>query len=347
MMKVFLTGGTGFIGQPLTKALLARGWNVVSLVRKTDSPQARALTKMGVQCVAGDVTDRESMRAGMNGADIVVHNAGWYEFGVTGKDRKFMHAVNVTGTDNVLSLALELSIPRSVYVSSTVFWGETGPETCDETWQRQKPYHSYYEQTKAEAHKIAQGYQQRGLPLIIVCPNAVVGPNDHSTYGYFLRMYLNHLLTPFAWAPDVITSRVHVNDVGEGIALAAEKGRIGEVYILAGEPSSGREMIESWMKKPGGFKVRFYIPNWLAKVMFAPLEPLQRLGGLPAAVSRESVSANFSMNFSSAKAQRELGWTYVPAREMWPGIIDRELELLASRKKRDLVSRLKPVETSE
>jgi len=346
-LKIFLTGGTGFIGQPLTESLVARGWNIVALVRNPNSPQARVLTEIGVQCVAGDVTDRESMRAGMQGADIVVHNAGWYEFGVTANGRKLMHAINVIGTDNVLSLSLELGIPRSVYVSSTVFWGETGSAVCDETWRRQKPYHSYYEQTKVEAHKIAQGYQGRGLPLIIVCPNAVVGPNDHSTYGYFLRMYLNHLLTPFAWAPDVITSRVYVNDVGEGVALAAEKGRLGETYILAGEPSSQREMIESWMTRPGGFKVRFYIPNWLAKVLFAPLEPLQRLIGLPAAISRETVSANFSMNFSSAKAQRELGWTYVPAREMWLGIVDRELELLASRKKRDLVSRLKPVETSE
>jgi dihydroflavonol-4-reductase len=346
-MKIFLTGGTGFIGQPLTQSLIARGWNVIALVRRPDSPSAQALTRMGVQCVAGDVTERESMRAGMTGADMVVHNAGWYEFGVTGNSRNLMHAINVTGTDNVLSMALELGIPRAVYVSSTIFWGDTGSEACDETWQRQKPYKSYYEQTKAEAHKIAQGYQQRGLPLIIVCPNAVVGPNDHSTYGYFLRMYLNHLLPPFAWAPDVNTSRVLANDVGEGIALAAEKGRIGEVYILAGEPSSQREMIETWMTKPGGMKVRFYLPDWLAKVMFAPLEPLQRWSGMPAAVSRETVSANFSMNFSSAKAQRELGWRYVPAREMWLAIIDRERELLASRKKRDLVSRLKPVETSE
>ncbi len=346
-MKIFLTGGTGFIGYPLTRSLIARGWDIVALVRKPNSPQAQVLTTMGVQCVAGDITDRESMRAGMQGVDMVVHNAGWYEFGVTANGRKLMHEVNVIGTDNVLGLALELGISRSVYVSSTMFWGETGPAVCDETWQRQKPYQSYYERTKAEAHKIAQGYQQRGLPLIIVCPNAVVGPNDHSTYGYFLRMYLNHLLTPFAWAPDVITSRVYVNDVGEGVALAAEKGQIGETYILAGEPGSQREMIEFWMMRPGGFKVRIYIPNWLAKLLFAPLEPLQRLIGLPAAISRESVSANFSMNFSSAKAQRELGWTYIPAREMWLGIVDRELELLASRKKRDLASRLKPMETSE
>jgi dihydroflavonol-4-reductase len=346
-LKIFLTGGTGFIGYPLTQAFVSRGWDIVALVRKPDSPQAHALATMGVQCVAGDITDRESMRAGMNGADMVVHNAGWFEFGVTANGRRLMQAINVTGTDNVLSLALELSIPRTVYVSSTIFWGETGSQVYDETWQRQKPYRSYYEQTKAEAHKIAQGYQGRGLPLIIVCPNAVVGPNDYSTYGYFLRIYLNHLLPPFAWAPEVITSRVYVKDAAEGIALAAEKARIGETYILAGEPDSQRKMLESWMTRPGGLKVRFYIPNWLAKVLFAPLEPLQRMIGLPAVISRETVSANFSMNFSSAKAQRELGWTYVPAQKMWSGILDRELELLASREKRDLVSRLKPVETSE
>jgi dihydroflavonol-4-reductase len=345
-MKVFLTGGTGFIGQPLTQSLIARGWNVVALVRKANSPQARALIKMGAQCVAGDVTDRESMRAGMTGADIVVHNAGWYELGVPKSARKLMHAINVTGTDNVLSLALELGIPRTVYVSSTVYYGDTGPEARDETYRRQKPYRFYYEQTKAEAHEIALKYQQRGLPLILICPAHVLGPNDYSVWGYFLRMYLNRLMPPFAWAPDIMNSGVHVNDVGAGIALAAEKGRTGETYLLAGDPISLREVFEIWMTKPGGLKIRFYIPNWLAALMFAPLEPLQRLVGLPAFISRELVSATMSLNFSSAKAQRELGWTYRPTQEMWLDIIDRELELLAGRRKRDLVSRLKPVETS-
>jgi dihydroflavonol-4-reductase len=345
-MKVFLTGGTGFIGHPLTQSLLARGWNVVALARETNSASARALAMMGAQLVAGDVTDRESMRAAMIGADIVVHNAGWYEIGVTGSRRKLMHVINVTGTENVLGLALELKIPRSVYVSSTMYYGETGPEACDESYQRQKPSNSYYEQTKAEAHQVALQYQQRGLPLVIVCPNGVAGPNDHAVPGYFLRMYLNHLMTPFAWGPDIIQSLVHVNDVGEGIALAAEKGRPGETYLLAGEPVCRREMIRIWMTRPGGFKVRFYIPGWLAKLMFAPMEPLQRLLGLPAAVSRETVSASVHMNYSGAKAQRELGWTYRPAKEMWLEIIDEELKLLAGRKKRDLLSRLKPVETS-
>lgn len=347
-MKIFLTGGTGFIGQALIRSLLARGWTVVALVRKPDSPQARALIRMGAQCVAGDVTDRESMRASMAGADLVVHNAAWYELRVPKSAWELMHTINVGGTDNVLGLALELGIPRTVYVSSTLYYGDTGPEARDETYQRQKPPRFQYERTKVEAHEVALQYQQRGLPLIIICPPHVVGPNDHSVFGYYLRLYLNRVMVPYAYSPDMMISPAHVDDVGEGIALAAEKGRIGETYILAGDSMSLREVVEIWMTKPGGFKVRFYIPHWLAALMFAPLEPLQRLVGLPAFISRESVSASrVSLNFSSAKAQRELGWTYRPAQEVLLDIVDQELKLLANRQKRDLVSRLKPVETSE
>ena len=100
--------------------------------------------------------------------------------------------------------------------------------------------------------------------------------------------------------------------------------------------------------RPGGLRVRFFVPTWLAMVMFASMEPMQRRLGLPAFISRETVSSNMgSRHFSSGKAQRELGWTYRPAREMWSSIIDEEHRLLSARKKRDWVSRLKPVEMSE
>jgi dihydroflavonol-4-reductase len=343
-MKVFLTGGTGFIGQSLTKALLGRGWSVVALVRKPDSPQARALTRLGAQCVAGDVTDRESLRFGMTGAEVVIHNAGWYEMGIPNKSRTRMHTINVTGTENVLSLALELGIPRTVYVSTVAYYGDTGAEVRDETYRRQAPYRSYYEQTKAEAHEVTLQYQQRGLPLITICPAHVVGPNDHSAYGYFQRMYVNRMMPPFAWAPNTVHSPVHVTDIAEGIALAAEKGQLGETYILAGESTTRRQELEMWAMQPGGFRVRIFLPFWLAESMFAAIEPVQRWLGLPAFISRETVlSDRSSLSFSSAKAQRELGWTHRPAGEMWSSILDEEHMLRSARKKRDVVSQLKPV----
>jgi dihydroflavonol-4-reductase len=226
-----------------------------------------------------------------------------------------------------------------------LYYGDTGAQERDETFQRQKPYASYYEQTKTEAHEIAHGYLQRGLSLIIVCPSGVIGPNSNAPAGYFLRAYLNHLMTPCAWAPGSIQSLVHVQDAAEGIALAAEKGKIGETYLLAGEATDRRELFRFWMSKPGGFKVRFYIPIWLAKLMSAPLEPLERWMGMPTPIFRETISATSASNAnSSAKAKRELGWTYRPAEQMWDDVIDGEIELLANRKKRDLLTRLKPVE---
>lgn len=343
-MNIFLTGGTGFIGQRLVQRLRARDWTVTALVRQPDSPKAQALTQIGVRCVRGDICDRTSMQASMKNADIVIHNAGWYEYGVQKKGRDRMYRINVTGTDNVLGLAKELGITRTVYVSSALYYGGTGPESRDETYQRQQPYHSYYEQTKVEAHQIAQHYQQQGLPLVIVCPNGVVGPNDHATFGYFLRLYLNHLIPPFAWAPDITTSLIHVEDVGEGITLAAERGRLGETYLLAGEPTPLRTILKYWATYPGGIKGQFYIPNRLAMLLSAPLEPLQRLIGLPAVISQETVAASVSLNFSSIKAQRELGWQYMPSQKMWQNIVNQELELLASRKQRDLLSRLRPTD---
>jgi hypothetical protein len=81
--------------------------------------------------------------------------------------------------------------------------------------------------------------------------------------------------------------------------------------------------------------------------MFAPMEPLQRLVGLPAFISRESVAAGaFNYAFSSAKAQRELGWSYLPAKEMWLKTIEQERQLMEKRQKRNIVSRLNPVEVA-
>jgi nucleoside-diphosphate-sugar epimerase len=344
-MKVFLTGGTGFIGQPLTKSLLRRGWSVTALVRKPDSPQAQALSKIGAQLVSGDVTENESMRATMSGADIVVHNAGAYEYGMNSAGKQHMRAVNVDGTENVLALALELSIPRTVYVSTVQAFGETGHQSRDENFTRQVPCRTTYEQSKTDAHKVAYQYEQRGLALIIVCPNGVSGANDHSPWGYFLRLYINRILPPMGWSPKTIHGNVDVNDLAEGIALAAENGRLGETYFLSGECRSFREHLNYWSKRPGAFRPLVWLPANLAALFFAPLEPLQRILGLPAFMSRETVvGSSTNWNYSSNKAKRELGWTHRSAEAMWNATIDGELDLLTKRKGQSLIQRLKPLE---
>ena len=344
-MKVFLTGGTGFIGQPLTKALLRRGWDVTALVRKPDSTQAQALTKMGAQLATGDITQRESMYAAMSGKDILVHCAGQYDYGMNSAGKQRMRLVNVNGTENVLGLAHELNTPRTIHVSTCQAFGGTGLHQCDETFTRQVPCRTSYEQSKTDAHRIACKYQQLGLPLIIVCPHQVIGANDHSAFGYFLRLYVNRILPPIAWSPNSIFCCVELNDLAEGIALAAEKGRMGETYFLCGDPQTFREIFEYWSKKPGAFTPKLWLPVGLVAALFTILEPLQRMLGLPAFLSRETVRAGATTwNYSSEKAKHELGWTHHSAEELWLTTIDKEIELLSKRKTQNLVQRLKPLD---
>ena len=344
-MNVFLTGGTGFIGKPLTRQLLKRGWQVTALVRNPESPQARAIATMGATLIKGDATDKESMRAGMTGADIAINNAGWYEFGVTGDDVKHMFDINVNGTENFLSLAMELRVPKVIHVSSVTQWGDTGKTLRDETWTREAPFYSAYEKSKYDAHMLGLQYQKEGLPLIIACPGQAHGVNDHSGFGYFLRLYLNGLNPGFGWAPNSIVAGIAVDDLAEGIALGAEKGKLGERYILSGEPHTRREIINIWATRPGRIRPLFWTPLWLTQLMFASMEPLQRLAGLPAFISRETARAGaIDYNFSSQKAQRDLGWSFRLFKQLWNEIADAEIELCKKRKKRDIVSMLKPLD---
>jgi dihydroflavonol-4-reductase len=341
-MRVFLTGGTGFIGQAVAQAIRDRGWQLDALVRRPDNLSARHLASLGAALIVGDVAQRESMRTAMAHADLVIHNAGVYEFGANSALRQRMQLVNVAGTDNTLGLALELGVPRSVYVSTTLATGATGVDPCEESYVRKVPCQTEYERTKTDAHIVALRIRERGLPLIIACPNQVVGPNDHSVFGYLLRMYLLYLQPPLAWNPGTIQSQVHVKALAEGVMLIAEKGRIGENYLLCGEPITLRQLFGLWKAHGGGFTPKLWLPPALMKVMFAPLEPLFRMVGLPAIFSRETVAATVHLNYSSAKAQRELGWSFPAAANMWPQIVERERQLLALRS--GLRAKLLPLE---
>ncbi len=344
-MKVFVTGGTGFIGHALINALLKHGDDITALVRKPRSLRAQALQDKGVKIAAGDITRRETMREAMHGADMVIHSAGMYEYGMDRAGKQRIQAINVGGTDNVLGLAYELKIPLTIHVSSIQAFGETGHQLRDETFTRQYPCHTAYEQSKTDSHAVALSYQRRGMPLIIVCPHGTIGPNDQSAFGYFQRMYVNRIMLPMASSPNSVYSLVAVNDLARGIILAVERGRIGETYFFCGEIQSIRQIFSSWTKHTGGFRVRFWLPENLVAITFMPLEPLQRLFGFPAFLSREVVRGNATnWCYSSEKAQRELGWSHCTAAELWSTTIEGEIRLLAKRKSQNLIQRLKPLE---
>ncbi len=324
-MRIFLTGGTGFIGQRLVAALRRRGHEVDALVRRPEAGPARALEVVGAWLVSGDVTDRESMRAGMTGAEAVFHNAGWYELGVTANVRQAMHAINVDGTENTLGLAAELGIPRVYYTSSILAWGDTGDTFADESFTRRRPPVTVYEATKTEAHDVALRFRRQGLPLVIVCPGAVIGPADHSAWGQNARQWVRRRLPPILWAAERHHSCVYVDDLAEGMALAVEGGRMGEDYILTGPPRRMREIVELWARTPGGLRPRIWLPYPLAYGVGAMGEVLLRLLGQQPFVSREVVKAtSIDMRFSAAKAERELGVRFRSPEEAWQLTLEAE-----------------------
>jgi len=345
-MNVFLTGATGFIGQALVRALRRRSWDVQALVRDVNGAPARWLTEKGVQLVPGDVTQREGLRQAVAGSDVVLHNAGVYEFGSDAALRARMEAVNVQGTANVLGAALEAGVPRTVYVSTVWALGPSGllpaqAEVRDETQRHSGQYLTPYERTKAEAHQVALALRGRGLPLVIGMPNAVSGANDHSIFGYLLRLYLLHALPPIGWSADAVFSFVEVDALAEGLCLAAEKAPIGGDYLFCGEPTSIRGLFGLWSRSPGGMKHLLWLPSWLAGLLMLPLQPLQRAIGLPAFLSREAVEASRAhLNYTSARARRELGWNHPSPDAMWERIVRRERELVSQR--RGFLARLRP-----
>lgn len=333
-MKVFLTGGTGFIGQRLTQTLIQRGWEVTVLVRNPESVEAKAIQKMGAELIRGDVTDRESMRQAMMKADILIHNAAWYEFGISQAAQDRMRMINVHGTKNTLGLAVELGISKIVYVSTILVFGDTGEVIADETFQRVAPFKSCYEQTKTEAHEYALQLQQAGAPIVIACPAGVIGPGDHSSLGYLVRMYVRGWLPPMLFAANGWRAHVYVDDAAEGITRCIEYGKVGESYILSNGIMQHRNTFSLWKQTPGGMKLTlFYMPDSVGMLFNVSLEPIERLLGLPIVFCREFALAAFaSWKFSAAKAERELGMQFRNLEQAWLDTLDAE-RAIAKKKK--------------
>jgi nucleoside-diphosphate-sugar epimerase len=238
-MRYFLTGATGFVGGRLLNQLLDEGHVVHALVRdraKAGAIQEDAVRRQGrLELVEGDITDKESMRIGMDGADGVNHCAAWYKVGgAAARSAKEARAINVDGTRNVLELMDELSVPKGVYISTLAVNSDTRGEVVDESYRFDGEHLCLYNQTKWEAHyKVAEPMMKAGLPLVVVMPGIIYGPGDTSILRPTIQKYLKSKLFGLPKVPEY--SWAHVDDVADACVLAMQKGRVGEDYIISGE----------------------------------------------------------------------------------------------------------------
>jgi dihydroflavonol-4-reductase len=271
-MKLFVTGGTGFIGGHLVRKLRERGDDVTCLVR--DRARGRALEELGCELIEGDLNATSAIGAGMEGVDAAIHGAAIYEVGIPKREHTPMYEANVLGTENVLRSALERRVPKVVYVSTVAAFGNTHGKVVDESYRH--PGHdftSYYEETKVQAHEIARRLiDEDGLPCVIVQPGGVYGPNDHSAIGQQINQFLAGRMPLMAF-PDSGFNMVHVDDAADGIILALDKGQIGEQYILGGQITTMREVIETVGRVAGRDAPKRAMPTSMLKAM-TPIGPL-------------------------------------------------------------------------
>jgi len=308
-VKVFLTGGTGFIGGEVARQLRARGEEVACLVRSPG--KAAKLTELGCKLVAGDLGDEAAIRNGMRGCDAVIHAAAMYEVGIPAKQRPAMWEANVTGTERVMKAAQAEEIPRIVYVSTVGIFGNTHKEVVDESYRNpETDFTSYYEETKLEAHKVVQRLiDDEGLPAIIVQPGGVYGPGDTSQVADLLEQFFAGKL-PLMPFPELGICMTHVEDIAGGILLALDKGKLGETYVISGPVTTMREAIETVARVSGRKAPKRALPTGLMKAMI-PLGPVVgKVMGQPPNL-RELISSADNVTFwaSYEKAERELGYS--------------------------------------
>lgn len=308
-MKVFVTGGTGFIGGEVVRQLRDRGDEVACLVRTPE--KGGKLTEMGCTLVAGDLGDSAAIRAGMEGCDAVIHAAAMYEVGIPAKQRPAMWEANVAGTEHVMNAALQAEVPRIVYVSTCGVFGNTHHKVVDETYEHPGlEFTSYYEETKLEAHKLVKRMiADQNLPAIIVQPGGVYGPGDTSQVADLLEQFFAGRL-PLLPFPELGVCMTHVEDIAGGILLALDKGKLGEIYVLSGPVITMREAIETVAKASGRKAPKYAMPTALMKAMI-PIGPLVgKVMGQPPNL-RELISSADDVTFwaTHEKASRELGYT--------------------------------------
>lgn len=323
-MKYFITGATGFIGGAVARKLRSGGNDVVAIVRNPS--KAGDLIAAGVTVVKGDVTNMESMRSPMTGADGVFHIAGWYKIGV--RDRAEAVAINVDGTRNVLRLMRDLNIPKGVYTSTLAVNSDTHGVEVDESYRFTGRHLSLYDQTKADAHAIAEDFIAAGLPLVIVQPGLVYGPGDTSAAREAIvqtltrKLPLVPLKTAYSWG--------HIDDIADGHIAAMERGRMGEAYHVCGPSHTLLEGLTMVSRFSGVPLPALRASPAMLKIMAGLMGAVEMAIPVPPNLSSEylRVSAGVTYLGSNAKARRELGFAPRPLEAGLKETVAHEMGLL-------------------
>jgi nucleoside-diphosphate-sugar epimerase len=306
-MRIFLTGGTGYIGKALARRLVAEGHEVRALVRPTSD--AGPLQQLGIATFPGDVADRFSMREGMSGADWVIHAAA--DLDLTGPQER-MRQANVQGSENVASLAYKLGVGRFLSVSSMAYFGGSPPDGSagDETSPVRTPFPTLYSATKHSGELAIQEWAKKGLRVNTVYPSLVYGPPGKKEGANAILRGLLKGRYPVLVGVERQTSWIYLDDLVDGMLRMMAKAPPGRHYLMAGEAATLRSLADRVCRLGGVKPPGISLPLAAARAGLALSGPFYRLRGRRPPFSAEQLN-NLERDwaFSDARARRELDWT--------------------------------------
>ena len=300
IQRVFVTGGSGFVGRELLAELSRRGIAARALAR---SEAARAtVAGLGAAAVAGDLDDEAALRAGMSGCDTVVHAAAYVKD--HGPLSEFEKA-NVEGTRRVLAAARQSGVQRFVHVGTEAVLADGEPIVrADETVPMTTRPAGLYPETKAAAERLVRAASREGFATVVIRPRLIWGRGDTSVLP---EMIAAVKARKFAWVGGgrYLTSTCHVANVVEGALLACERGTPGEAYFLTdGAPVEFRGFVTAMMAAHGVDPGTRSVPRWVAKALAASTSWMAT-----PPITRTAIAViGGEVTVSDAKARRELGY---------------------------------------
>ena len=310
---VLVTGASGFVGSAIARALIAKGLRVRTLLRTT-SPRTN-VEGLGCEIALGDMRDEQAMRTALQKARYLFHVAADYR--LWARDPEEIVRNNREGTRAGMEAALATGVEKIVYTSSVATLKPLNGRAADETSRHdERSAIGAYKRSKVVAERLVeQMIADRGLPAVIVNPSTPIGPRDvkPTPTGRIIVEAMAGRIPAFV---DTGLNLVHVDDVAAGHLLALEHGGIGETYVLGGRDVHLRDMLLAVAEMSGRPPPKVRLPRAPLYPIAYGAELMARFNGKEPLLTVDALRmARYRMFFSSAKAERALGYRARPFRE--------------------------------
>jgi dihydroflavonol-4-reductase len=304
-MTTLVTGAAGFLGSHVARKLVARGDSVRVLLRTSSSK--RAIADLPLEAVTGDLRDESSLQSAMRGVQQVFHVAADYR--LWSKNPQEIYDSNVGGTKNLLAAAQQAGVERFIYTSTVATIAVDRPALPNESTEAKlDEMIGHYKRSKWMAEQEVLSAAKNGMPAVVAMPTTPVGPWDWkpTPTGKIIVDFLNGKMPGYV---DTGLNFVGVEDCAAGHLLVAEKGRIGERYLLGGENLTLKQVLDILARATGLPPARLKIPHAVALGVAYAETAFSRLQGREPQIPVEGVKiAQHRMFVDCERASLELGY---------------------------------------